>query len=190
MASASRNEARTPSAASPASWARLSPSTEAARRYSSVSVVPNIGGSSLFSVTNRPSSSIRGSGCAARPGTCRVHTLDVGQISKGTWLSRSRATRAGSSMQLMPCPIRSACRPSSASAIVAGPDISPACGTLCSPAAMAEANTDRNSAAKRGRACSIPASPKPTSASGGQVSACSRVPNAAGPPYSPAMSKM
>ena len=44
----------------------------------------------------------------------------------------------------MPCPIRSARRPSSASQIVAGPDISPACGTLCSPAAMAEANTERN----------------------------------------------
>ena len=63
-------------------------------------------------------------------------------------------------------------------------------GEYGGPAAMAEANTDRNSSAKRGRACSIPASPKPTSASGGQVSACSRVPNAAGPPYSPAMSKM
>ena len=82
LAPESRNEARTPFAASSASWARFSPSTEAARRYSSVSVVPNIGGSSLFSVTNRPSASSRGSGCAARPGTCRVHAFDVGHTSK------------------------------------------------------------------------------------------------------------
>src|SRR6266702_3556459 len=189
LASASTNEARTPLAARSANCERLSPSTEAARRYSSVSVVPNIGGSSLFSVTNRPSASSRGSGCAARLATWRVQTLDVGHTSSGTWLSRSRATSEGSSRQLMPCPIRSARSPSSASQIVAGPDISPACGTLCSPAAMAEANTERNASAKAGRDCSIPASPNPVSASGGQDSACSRVAYAAGPPYSPAMSK-
>jgi hypothetical protein len=149
-----------------------------------------MGGSSLFSVTNRPSASSRGSGCESRLPTCRVQALEVGHTSSGIWRSRSRATRAGSARQLMPCPIRSARRPSSASQIVAGPDISPACGTLCSPAAMADANTERNASVKAGRACSIPASPKPVSASGGQDSACSRVPYAAGPPNSPAMSKM
>ena len=72
----SRNDARTPLAARLASRDRLSPSAEAARRYSSVSVVPNIGASSLFSVTNRPSVSSRGSGCASRSRTCRVHRPD------------------------------------------------------------------------------------------------------------------
>ena len=49
-----------------------------------LSVVPNIGGSSLFSVTNRPASSIDGSGCAASDGTHRVRTLEVGDTSTGS----------------------------------------------------------------------------------------------------------
>src|SRR5581483_3979492 len=171
FATASRNEAWTPLTASPASAARSSPKAAAIRRYSSVSEVPNIGGSSLFSVTNRPSASRRGSGCAARSGTWPVQTLEVGHTSSGVWVSRSRATSRGSARQLVPCPIRSAPKPSSASQIVSGPLISPACGTLCSPAATAAPNTSRSTSACAARACSMPPSPRAVSAAGGEVSA-------------------
>ena len=163
---------------------RSSPSAEAARRYSSVSVVPNIGGSSLFSVTNRPSASSRGSGCAARSGTCLVQTLDVGHTSSGTWLSRSRATRrgVGQAADAVPDPLG----PQAGQGL---PDRRRA-GHLARVRHAVQPGRDRRGEhrpehipAHAGRACSIPASPNPVSASGGRESACSRVAYAAGAPF-------
>ena len=85
--------------------------------------------------------------------------------------------------------MRSAARPRIASQIVSGPDISPACGTLCSPARTAAANASRIASSCPSRSCSMPPMPKPTRFSGGWFSAWSAVAWAASAPNSPGMSK-
>ncbi len=69
-----RAPGRPPSAASPSR-------SRAATAYSSLSVVPNIGGSSELMVTGTPAATSTGSGCSSIDGTARVRTLDVGHTS-------------------------------------------------------------------------------------------------------------
>ena len=152
--------------------------------------MPNIGGSSLFSVTNRPASSIDGSGCAASDGTHRVRTFEVGDTSTGSCRSARYATSRGSSIDRIPCPIRSACRKSIASHTVSAPVVSPACGTQCSPAAAAAANTSLITSRYGARPASIPPMPNPVSASGGCSSACVSVGTASSPAVWPGNSRM
>ena len=88
----------------------------------------------------------------------------------------------------MPCSIRSAPRLVIASQMVSGPVVSPACGTLCSPAARARSNWSAN--IDRGKPRSEPPMPKPTSPGTSWSSAAEAVTSAAGRPKSAGMSKI
>ena len=70
--------------------------------------------------------------------------------------------------------------------MVCGPVVSPACGTLCRPAARARSNTGLNCG--RSTPTSGPPSPKPISDSGALSRAYVAVASAAGSPNSPGMS--
>ncbi len=72
--------------------------------------------------------------------------------------------------------------------MVSGPVVSPACGTLCRPAARARSNCSVN--IDRGKPASEPPIPKPTSPSGATSSATDAVSSAAGSPKSAGMSKI
>ena len=99
----------------------------------------NIGGSSELIDTGTPAATNAGNGCSASDATDRVQRLDVGQTSSGICCAARCSTSSGSWIELMPCPIRSAPSSRSESQTVSGPVDSPACGTLCSPAARARA---------------------------------------------------
>ena len=75
-----------------------------------------------------------------------------------------------------------------ASQTVSGPVVSPACGTLCSPAARAASKCGLNCG--RGTPISGPPSPNPTRLDGPWSSATASVPSAPSSPSSPGMSKI
>lgn len=88
---------------------------------------------------------------------------------------------------LVPWPIRSAPSSRIASQIVSGPVVSPACGTLCSPAARARSKNGLNCG--RGTPISGPPRPKETRPSGRRSTARRAVSSAEAIPASPGMSK-
>ena len=105
-----------------------------------------------------------GSGGSSSTSTARVAMLEVGQTSSGIRCSTRWASSSGSCTDEVPWPMRSAPRSRSASQTVCGPVVSPACGTLCSPAARAWSNTSLNCG--RSTPTSGPPSPKPIRVSG------------------------
>ena len=176
-----RNEANTAFSASVATCAGVRSSAVATARYSPSSVAPKNGGSSVFSVTTTPASSICRTGCVSIDATCRVRTLDVGQTSSGIPLSTRCSINAGSSTQLVPWPIRSARRSRTADQTVSGPVVSPACGTLCRPASLAASKKGANWA--RPTPASVPPRPKETRPSGRSDSANASVSRPATRPF-------
>ena len=72
--------------------------------------------------------------------------------------------------------------------MVSGPVVSPACGTLCSPADRA--SVDLRHEHDRGKPCSDPPTPKPTIPGTSWSSAAAAVSSAAGIPKSAGMSKI
>lgn len=91
---------------------------------------------------------------------------------------------------MIPWPIRSARSCPIASQTVSGPVVSPACGTLCRPAAAAAANTSRITPVYGARPSSIPPIPKPVSAAGGFSSASRSAARAWRPALCPGKSMM
>ena len=108
-------------------------------------------------MTGTPAATSCGSGCSSRLATARVRTFEVGQTSSGIRRSARWASSAGSSAAEMPWPIRSAPSSRSASQIVSGPVVSPACGTERNPAARAWSKYGLNC----GRGTPISGPPRP-----------------------------
>src|SRR5262245_16812502 len=80
---AGRKAAAMPLATRASTPSTSSPAISATARYSSVSVVANMWGSSVLTVTTTPASISFPTGCSASDGTTRVHTFEVGHTSSG-----------------------------------------------------------------------------------------------------------
>ena len=122
MTSSSANDARTAVRARSATPASSRPSSSAAISYSRFSVVPNIGGSSEFTVTVTPASRKATIGCSSSVATARVAMFDDGHTSSGMPARRQVREQRGVLRRAdVPCPIRSAPSSRSASQTVSGP---------------------------------------------------------------------
>ena len=120
--------------ASSAMPASSSSSRSAAISYSRLSVVPNIGGSSLLTVTTAPAAYISLIGCSSSVGD-RPRGDVRGRADLRAGSRARRGARAAQGPASTTCRGRSARRRAarSASQTVSGPVVSPACGTECSP---------------------------------------------------------
>lgn len=139
---------------------QVNPSWPASASYSSSRQVLNIFGSSVLTVTGTPASNMARIGCAATLGTTPVRTLEMGHISSGIRRSARNATRAGSSMARVPCPMRSTRSTLTAPHTLSGPAASPACAVVLNPRCLASSKT--GSYGSGGNCCSEPPMPIPT----------------------------
>ena len=186
--SRSRNDAAPRSGPVPASPSGPASSSRAATAYSSLRVVPNIGGSSELMVTRTPASTSCRSGCSSRSG-------DRAGAHVGGRADLQRDAPLGQVRRAAPGPVRRRCRGRSARrpGRAARPRRSAGrwsprrAGRERSPAARARSKYGLNCG--RGTPISGPPSPKLTSPSGRSSSAIRRVSSAAGRPASPGMSK-
>ncbi|CAM3392974.1 hypothetical protein STAL104432_21670 [Streptomyces albus] len=182
----SRKDARTALRARSATPAASRPSSRAAMAYSLLRSVPNMGGSSLLTVTRTPALTISVIGWLSRFSTARVATFEVGHTSSGILFSARCSSSRGSRTALVPCPMRSARSEVRASQTVSGPVVSPACGTLCSPMASARSKYGLNCGL--GTPISGPPRPKEIRPSGVISVAIRVVSSADSSPASPGMS--